>query len=144
MTLNKAILVGNLGQDPVVKTTQSGAVVCNMRIATSEYVKDASGASAEKTEWHNVVCFGKVAERCGQHLKKGSKILIEGKIQTRKFKNKDGVEQSVTEIIADSSRFMGDKKEESASSPAKSESKAKPQLPAIDDSPQFEEDDVPF
>ncbi len=98
--INKVILVGNLGQDPEVKFMPSGEAVANISIATSESWKDKqTGEQKEKTEWHRVVMFGKLAEIAGEYLTKGSKVYIEGKLQTRKWTNQQGQDQYTTEIV---------------------------------------------
>lgn len=99
--INKVIIVGNLGQDPEVRYTPNGKAVANITIATSESWKDQSGQLQEKTEWHKVSMFGKLAEIAGEYLKKGSQVYIEGKLQTRKWQNKEGQDQYTTEIVLD-------------------------------------------
>ncbi|RED51061.1 single-stranded DNA-binding protein [Aestuariispira insulae] len=98
-SLNKVILVGNLGRDPEVRNTQSGDKVANLNIATSERWRDRDGNNQEKTEWHRVVLFGKIAEVAERFLRKGSKVLIEGKLQTRKWTDQTGQEKYTTEIV---------------------------------------------
>ena len=98
-SLNKVILVGNLGRDPEVRAMQSGDKVANLNIATSERWKDKDGQPQEKTEWHRVVVFGRIAEVAEQYLRKGSKVLIEGKLQTRKWTDNQGAEKYTTEIV---------------------------------------------
>ena len=98
--VNKAILVGRLGADPEVRYTQDGTMVTNLRLATSERWKDKSGERAERTEWHRIVTFGKLAEICGNYLSKGSLIYIEGRIQTRSWEDRDGNKRYTTEIVA--------------------------------------------
>ena len=98
-SLNKVILVGNLGQDPDVRSTQSGSKIANLNIATSERWRDQEGNNQEKTEWHRVVIFGKIAEVAERFLKKGSKVLIEGKLQTRKWTDQNGQDKYTTEIV---------------------------------------------
>lgn len=99
---NKVILVGNLGQDPELRSTQSGNQVANLNLATDESYKDRNTSQmVPKTEWHRVVLFGKIAEIAGKYLKKGSKALIEGKLQTRKWKNKEGFDVYTTEVVVD-------------------------------------------
>jgi single-strand DNA-binding protein len=101
-SLNKVILIGNLGKDPEVSYTPSGIAVAKFSMATSEKWKDAEGNFVEKTEWHNIVAWRKLAEICGQYLKKGSKAYIEGKLQTRSWDDKNtGVKKYMTEIVAD-------------------------------------------
>lgn len=100
--VNKVILIGNLGQDPEVKYMPSGNAVANLSLATDESYKDRqTGQMVPKTEWHRVVLFGKVAEVAGQYLKKGGKIYIEGKLQTRKWQDKSGQDRYTTEIVVD-------------------------------------------
>ena len=99
--VNKVILVGNLGRDPEVRYTPAGKAVANLALATSESWKDQSGQIQEKTEWHRVSIFGKLAEIAGEYLRKGSQIYIEGKLQTRKWQNKEGQDQYTTEIVLD-------------------------------------------
>jgi single-strand DNA-binding protein len=99
--VNKVILVGNLGKDPEVRYTPDGKAIANLALATSESWKDQSGQVQEKTEWHRVSIFGKLAEIAGEYLRKGSQIYIEGKLQTRKWTNKEGQDQFTTEIVLD-------------------------------------------
>ena len=96
--INKVILVGNLGQDPELRYTGSGTAVCNMRLATNESYKDASGQLVDKTEWHNVVAWSRLAEICGEYLKKGSQVYFEGSLQTRSYDDKEGVTKWITEV----------------------------------------------
>jgi len=97
--VNKAILIGNLGADPEVRYTQSGSAVANFNLATTEtWTKD--GKKEEKTEWHRVVAFARLGEICGEYLSKGSKVYIEGRIQTRQWEDRDGNKRYTTEIVA--------------------------------------------
>lgn len=115
--INKAIILGNLGNDPEIRYTSSGSACCNFSVATSETWKDKStGEQKEKTEWHRVSCFGKLAEICGEYLKKGSQVYIEGKIQTRKWQDKDGKDQYTTEIIANEMQMLGGRDSQSSGS----------------------------
>ena len=98
--INKAILVGNLGQDPELRYTGSGTAVCNMRLATNESYKDSNGEFVEKTEWHNVVAWARLAEICGEYLHKGSQVYFEGSLQTRSYEDREGVTKYVTEVKA--------------------------------------------
>lgn len=108
--VNKVILIGNCGKDPETRYLPSGGAVANVSIATSESWKDkTSGESKEKTEWHNVVFYGKLAEIVGQYVKKGSSVYIEGRIQTRKWTDKEGKDRYTTEIIADQMQMLGGK-----------------------------------
>jgi len=97
--LNKVMLIGNLGADPEMRNTQSGDPIAHLRLATSEKWKDKQGQKQEKTEWHRVVIFGKVAEIAEKYLRKGSKVYIEGKIQTRKWTDKAGADKYTTEVV---------------------------------------------
>jgi single-strand DNA-binding protein len=99
--VNRVIIIGNLGKDPEVRYTQDGKAVASLTLATSESWKDQSGQVQEKTEWHRVSIFGKLAEIAGEYLRKGSQIYIEGKLQTRKWTNKEGQDQYTTEIVLD-------------------------------------------
>ena len=98
--VNKAILIGRLGAEPEVRYTQDGTMVTNFRLATNERWKVKSGEKAERTEWHRIVTFGRLAEICGNYLSKGSMVYIEGRIQTRSWEDKDGVKKYTTEIVA--------------------------------------------
>jgi single-strand DNA-binding protein len=106
MSVNKAIIVGNLGKDPEVNYTQSGKAVCNLSVATNEKWKDKSGQKQERTEWHRVVVFGNQAENCGKYLAKGRQVYVEGRIQTKKWEDNDGNTKYTTEIVAQSVQFL--------------------------------------
>lgn len=116
---NKVILVGHLGNDPDIKFTTSGTAVANMSIATNEIWRSAEGDNKEKTEWHRVVIFGKRADTAGEWLKKGQLVLIEGKLQTRQWEDKDKIKRYSTEVIADSFTMLGKKGDNGESSPKK-------------------------
>jgi single-strand DNA-binding protein len=105
--INKAILVGNLGRDPEMRTTQSGSQVANFTVATSERFTDQSGQKQDRTEWHNVVAWGRLAEICGQYLRKGKQVYIEGRIQTRKWEDKNGQTRYTTEVVALTMQMLG-------------------------------------
>jgi single-strand DNA-binding protein len=106
--VNKVILVGNLGADPEVKYTQGGAAITTIRIATSESWKDKqTGEQQERTEWHRVKFFGRLAEIAGEYLKKGKQVYVEGSIRTEKYTDKDGVERFSTDIIATELQMLG-------------------------------------
>jgi single-strand DNA-binding protein len=98
-SVNKVILLGNLGRDPETRYTTGGDAVTNLRIATTETWKDKNGDKQEKTEWHSVVLFGRQAEIAGEYLKKGRSVFIEGRLQTRKYTDKEGVEKYSTEVV---------------------------------------------
>ncbi len=105
--VNKAIIVGNLGADPEVRTTQSGTQVANFNVATTEQYTDQSGQRQERTEWHRIVAFGRLGEICGQYLHKGKQVYIEGRIQTRKWTDQSGNDKWTTEIIAREMQMLG-------------------------------------
>ena len=106
-SVNKVILIGNLGRDPEVRYMPSGDAVANITIATTETWKDKGGEKQEQTEWHRVAMFGKTAEIAGEYLKKGSQVYIEGRLQTRKWTDKEGQERYTTEIRADRMQMLG-------------------------------------
>jgi len=107
-SINKVILIGNLGRDPEVRYTPSGAAVCNVTVATSRSWKDkTSGDKVEETEWHRVVFYDRLAEIAGEYLKKGRSIYVEGRLKTRKWQDKDGVEKYTTEIVAEEMKMLG-------------------------------------
>lgn len=109
-SVNKVIIVGNLGKDPETRYAPSGDAVTNIVVATTETWKDkTSGEKREATEWHRVVFFGKLAEIAGQYLKKGSQVYLEGKLKTRKWQDKDGQDRFTTEINADEMKMLGSK-----------------------------------
>jgi len=110
-SVNKVIILGNLGRDPETRYTTGGDAVTNLNIATSEQWKDKSGEKQERTEWHRVVLFGRQAEIAGEYLKKGRSVYIEGRLQTRKYTDKDGVEKYSTEIVADRMQLIGGARE---------------------------------
>lgn len=120
--VNKVILVGTLGKDPEVRYSQDGAAITNISVATSESWKDKSGEQQERTEWHRVVFFGKLAEIAGQYLKKGSQVYVEGSIRTRKWQGQDGKDNYTTEIVAEQMQMLGGGQREAPSAkPAKKE-----------------------
>ncbi len=108
-SVNKVILIGNLGADPEVRYMPSGDAIANLRIATTDVWKDKSGEKQERTEWHRVSFFGRQAEICGEYLRKGSAIYIEGSLQTRKWQDKDGQDRYTTEIRGDRMQMLGSK-----------------------------------
>jgi single-strand DNA-binding protein len=149
-SVNKVILIGNLGRDPETRYLPDGGAITNISIATTESWKDKSGEKQEKTEWHRIAFFGKLAEIAGEYLKKGAKVYIEGRLQTRKWQDKDGVDKYTTEIVAgqmvmlDGRRDGGGEREAAPrqeSRPAQqSRPAAKPAAGKFDDF----EDDIPF
>jgi single-strand DNA-binding protein len=106
-SLNKVLLVGHLGQDPKISYAQSGMPIANLRVATSERVRDKDGQWTERTDWHTVVCFDKQAEFCSNYLGKGALILVEGRLQTRKWQDKEGQDRYSTEVLANRIQSLG-------------------------------------
>jgi len=106
-SVNKVILMGNLGKDPEVRFMPNGDAVCNFSIATTDNWKDKNGEKQERTEWHNIVMYRKLAEIAGEYLKKGRPVFIEGRLQTRKWQTKEGQDRYTTEIIAESMQMLG-------------------------------------
>ena len=145
--VNKAIILGNLGQDPDIRTSPNASVVANISVATSEVWKDQQGEKQERTEWHRVVMFGKTAEIAQKYLNKGSKIYLEGRLQTRKWTDKDGIARYSTEIVADTFQMLdgksgGDGRDAKAAQQADVYYQSRPQqqeMPSAD----FD-DDIPF
>src|SRR5215469_13112762 len=108
MSVNKVILVGNLGRDPEVRSTPSGQSVCSFSIATTDRFTDRAGQQREMTEWHNIVAWGKQADICGQYLKKGRQVYVEGRLTTRQYEAKDGTGKRYrTEVVAQRVQFLG-------------------------------------
>ena len=135
-SVNKVTIIGNLGKDPELKFMPNGDAVCNFSVATTDTWKDKAGEKQERTEWHNIVMYRKVAEIAGEFLKQGSSVYLEGRLQTRKWQTKEGQDRYTTEVVADSMQMLGKKSEgeQTNSKPA-----AKKDVP-IDDI----ESDLPF
>jgi single-strand DNA-binding protein len=153
-SVNKVILIGNLGRDPETRYMPDGGAVTNVSIATTETWKDKNGEKQEKTEWHRVAFFGKLAEIAGEYLKKGSQVYVEGRLQTRKWQDKDGADKYTTEIVADRMQMLGSRqgmgggdreREAGADRDAGARGAAKPAAgkPAGSKFDDFE-DDIPF
>lgn len=106
-SVNRIMILGNLGADPEVRYTNGGQAVCSMRIATTEVWTDKEGARQERTEWHSVSVWGKQAESCGQYLAKGRQVFVEGRLQSREYTDKEGVERKIWEVQADRVTFIG-------------------------------------
>ena len=106
-SVNKVIIVGNLGRDPETRYMPEGGAITNISVATTEKWKDKNGEIQEKTEWHRVAFFGKLAEIAGEYLKKGSQVYVEGRLQTRKWQDKDGQDKYMTEIVANQMQMLG-------------------------------------
>ena len=136
--LNKATLIGRLGRDPEVRYMPNGDAVCNFSLATDESWKDKNGQWQTKTEWHNVIMYRRLAEIAGQYLKKGSQVYLEGKIQSRKYTDKNGVERTAYEIVCHEMKMLGGNGSEATMQPAPPASHEPP--PPQDNI----DDDVPF
>ena len=152
MSVNKAILIGHLGKDPEVRYMPSGEAVANVTLATSETWKDKSGVKQEKTEWHNIVFFKRLAEIVGEYLKKGSLIYVEGRITTEKWTDKEGRDRYTTKIVANEMKMLGGKSgggsfevvENQSQAPERSAPAAKPAAPAAKSNFDNFDDDIPF
>lgn len=140
-SINKVILIGNLGADPEMRATSSGESVCNLRLATTDKWKDkATGEAREATEWHRVVLYRRLAEIAGEYLKKGSSVYVEGRLRTRKWQDKDGNERSTTEIECSDLKMLGGKPSgagSGASSPARQANSSTPALATGDDEYEY-------
>ncbi|MEK9771719.1 MAG: single-stranded DNA-binding protein [Nitrosomonadales bacterium] len=160
-SVNKVILMGNLGRDPEVRFMPNGDAVCNFSIATTDSWKDKAGEKQERTEWHNIVMYRRLAEIAGEYLKKGRPVYIEGRLQTRKWQTKEGQDRYTTEIIADSMQMLGGRDDsttsQSSTSPrddfnqvpdraASSENQSPADTSANSGASSFDEfeDDIPF
>ncbi len=135
-SINKAILIGNLGADPELRYTTGGQAVASFSIATTERYKSKDGEKQEKTEWHNIVCWARLAEIANEYLKKGNPVYIEGRIQTRSYDDKDGIKRYRTEIVAQQLQLLGGR-DQGGSRPAGQSSAPEPSMPSDDD-------DLPF
>jgi single-strand DNA-binding protein len=152
MSVNKVILIGRLGKDPETRYMTSGEAVTNATLATSENWKDKSGEKQEKTEWHNLVFYRRLAEIAGEYLKKGSQIYVEGKLQTRKWQDKEGKDRYTTEIVVNEMTMLGGKSSGSGSfevvenKPAAASGGAAPAKAAPAGKSSFDnfDDDIPF
>jgi len=157
--INKVILVGNLGNDPDVKYTQSGMAVTRISLATTSVRKDRDGNTQERTEWHRVVFFGKLGEIAGEYLRKGRQVYVEGSIRYDKYTGQDGVEKYSTDIIADEMQMLGGRDGDSGGGGGYQERAPRPQSPPAQRRPQsappsapppqaaaddFSDDDIPF
>mgnify|MGYP002065115475 CR=1 FL=1 len=135
-SVNKVIILGNLGADPELRYTNSGTAVANFRVATNDRWTDKNGESQERTEWHNIVAWRGLAEICGKYLGKGRQVYIEGKIQTRKYQDRDGNDRYVTEIVASDMQMIGHKDDST-------EQRQQAQRQG-NNNYQNQEDDIPF
>ena len=145
--LNKVILIGRLGKDPETRYMPNGEAVCNFSVSTSESWKDQSGQRQERTEWHNITMYRRLAEIAGQYLKKGSQVYLEGRIQSRKYQGKDGIERTAYDIIANEMKMLGGGNSEQQAQPAQGEAPTPPrrQAPATPVAPAEDiDDDIQF
>ena len=143
-SLNKVMLIGNLGADPEIKYTPNGTAVANLRIATSDNRKNKDGEWEERTEWHRVVVWGKLAELCEKYLSKGRQCFVEGRLQTRSWDDKDGNKRYTTEIVASTIQFLGGATAQTGAGASASDHSG----PDMSEAPQMEssfaEDEIPF
>jgi single-strand DNA-binding protein len=154
-SVNKVIIIGNLGRDPETRYMPEGGAITNISVATTESWKDKNGEKQEKTEWHRVAFFGKLAEIAGEYLKKGSQVYVEGRLQTRKWQDKDGQDKYMTEIVANQMQMLGSRQGMGGSGGAEREAPAeregggapkaaaKPAAKSVGKFDDFE-DDIPF
>ena len=139
-SLNKVMLIGNLGKDPEVRFTAAGQAVASFSIATSEKFKGKTGEWEERTEWHNITLWGKLAEIAGEYLSKGKTIYVEGRLQTRKWQDKSGNDRYSTDIVGDKMQMLSPKGERSGG-----EVSSAPKSSASNyEEPPFQDDDIPF
>lgn len=138
-SVNKAIILGNLGKDPELRHTGSGTAVCNFSVATSERYQDKGGEWQEKTEWHSIVVWGRQGENCAKYLAKGRTVYVEGRIQTREWQDKEGGKRYSTEIVATTVQFLRSGDSGSSSSTGN----ARPPRGNVGDS-SFSDDEIPF
>ncbi len=139
MNFNKTIILGRLTRDPESRSLPSGQPVCNFSMATSRFYKDKSGAKQNTTEFHNIVAFGKLADICSRYLKKGSLALVEGRLQTRTWQDKDGNKRSRTEIVMENMQ-LGPRAASSGGTNSSYQGSSKPSGPAIDDIPVIDQE----
>ncbi|MBP7953554.1 MAG: single-stranded DNA-binding protein [Nitrosomonas sp.] len=142
-SVNRVILIGNLGKDPETRYMQNGDAVTNITIATTETWKDKNGEKQEKTEWHQITFYRKLAEIAGEYLKKGSPVYVEGRLETRKWTDKNGIERYTTGIIANSLQMLGGKPESDSSSDQRYEDSSTT-YPKGSSGFDDMEDDIPF
>jgi len=146
-SVNKAIIIGNLGRDPELRYTPSGQAVASFSIATTSRWKNQSGENQESTEWHNIVLWGRMAELAKEYLAKGRSVYIEGRIQTRSYQDKDGVQRYRTEIVGQQMQFLGSRGDQSSSSSSDYTPPQPPPPSGGDDAPfdnKADDDDLPF
>ena len=142
--INKVILVGNLGNDPETRYTQAGAAITNVSVATSETWKDKqTGQPQERTEWHRVVFFNRLAEIAGEYLRKGSQVYVEGSLRTNKWQDKSGNDRYTTEIVASEMQMLGGRPSGDSYAPAQAPAASRPEPAAALVEDSFD-DDIPF
>lgn len=142
--VNKVILMGNLGKNPEVRFSQVGAAICSFNMATTETFKNVSGEKEERTEWHKIVCFGRLGEICGEYLQKGSKIYLEGRIQTRSWEDKDGNKKYTTEIVGHEMKMLSPKNGNGNHDQQHQAAPQNHQEDVLSPEPVFDNNDVPF
>jgi single-strand DNA-binding protein len=152
--VNKVILIGNVGADPELRYTPSGTAVTNYNMATNESWTDSSGERQERTEWHRIVVWGRLAEICNQYLRKGSKVYIEGRLQTRNWEGQDGQKRYTTEVVARDMQILDSRDDTATSAPDTAPSpgtsprtqsdSATPDSPSPEPPPYGADDDLPF
>jgi len=156
--INKVILVGNLGADPETRYTASGSAITNIRVATSESWRDKqTGETQERTEWHSVVFFNRLAEIAGEYLRKGRQVYIEGSLRTRKWQGQDGQDRYTTEVVANEMQMLGGRgddaparpsqggfRDNTQSSPRQAPTQAAKESPVFQGEDNFTDDDIPF
>ena len=143
MSVNKVMLIGRLGNNPEIRYTNTQMAVANFNIATSENWTDKAGQKQERTEWHKIVVWGKLAERCSQYLSKGRQCFIEGRLQTRQWEDQTGNKRYTTEIVANTVQFLGGNTGAQASTSQQQESSPNTEAPQLEE-PAFTEDEIPF
>lgn len=141
MSVNKVLLIGRLGNNPEIRYTNTGTAVANFNLATSENWNDKSGQRQERTEWHRVVVWGKLAELCEKYLSKGRQCFVEGRLQTRSWDDKDGNKRYTTEIVASTIQFLGGPSAQAGSS---MEADMGDSVPPMASDSSFTEDEIPF
>ena len=147
--INKVIIVGNLGADPETRYTASGAAITNIRVATTEAWRDKqSGEQQERTEWHRVVFFNRLAEIAGEYLRKGSQVYVEGSLRTRKWQDQGGQDRYTTEVVANEMQMLGGRGSDASDRPAQGggfrDRQDKQQVAEMPQDEGFAEDDIPF
>jgi single-strand DNA-binding protein len=138
-SVNKAILIGNLGRDPEIRYTPSGQAVASFTLATSEKWRDKEGQMQERTDWHNIVCWGRQAELANQYLKKGRPVYIEGRIQNRSYDDKEGNKKYISEVVAQRLQFLGGRPDDAGSAGGSHQ-----ETPEMPPETVNEDDDLPF